>query len=157
MPIEIINGLYLGSKNDAFDIHFLSTRNITIIINVTNEVNFIKNSGRIQCIRVPISDNFPEDEKEKHNREYYYQLDQLCKLLDLKLQQNNNILVHCKRGKYRSTCLVIAYLIYKSGIKLEQIYEMMMTKYPLVKLRKHLFEQALRMYEKDLFPNSSNS
>ena len=89
------------------------------------------------------------NEKDKYNREYYYQLSQLCKLMDLKLQKCHNILVHCKHGKYRSTCLVIAYLMYKSGIKLEPLYEMMMTKYPLVKLKKHIFCDALKMFEKD--------
>ena len=118
MPIEILNGLYLGSKNDAFNIDFLVSRNIDCIINTTNDVQFIKNSGKIQCIRVPISDNFPDSEKEKHNREYYYHLDQLSKVIDLKLQQNCNILVHCKHGKFRSTCLIIAYLMYKTRIKL---------------------------------------
>lgn len=150
MPIEIINGLYLGSKNDAFNIDFLTSRNIDVIINTTNEVHFIKNSGKIQCIRIPISDNFPENEKEKNNKEYYYQLDSLCKMLDLKLLQNHNVLVHCKHGKYRSTCLVIAYLMYKSRLKLENIYDIMLTKYPLVKLKKHIFAEALRMFEKDL-------
>jgi len=150
MPIEIINGLYLGNKRDAFNINFLTSRNIDVIINTTNEVEFLKNSGKIQCMRVPISDNFPESEKEKNNREYYYQLEQLCKIIDMKLHQNNNLLIHCKHGKYRSTCLVIAYLMYKSRIKLEELYEMMMTKYPLVKLKKHIFCDALKMFEKDL-------
>lgn len=150
MPIEIINGLYLGNKSDAFNIKFLVSRNINCIINTTNEVQFIKNSGKIQCIRVPISDNFPENEKEKYNRDYFLQLDQLCKLIDLKLQQNCNILIHCKHGKYRSTCLVIAYLMYKTKIKLDIIYETMQTKYPLVKLKKHIFCEALRMFEKEM-------
>jgi protein-tyrosine phosphatase len=150
MPIEIINGLYLGSKADAFNIDFLTSRNIDVIINTTKEVNFLKNSGRIQCIRVPVSDEFPENEKEKYNNEFYYQLNDLCKLIDLKLQQNHNILIHCKHGKYRSTCLVISYLMYKSGMKLDRVYEIMGTKYPLVKLRKHIFEGALRLFEKDL-------
>lgn len=150
MPIEIINGLYIGNKSDAFNIKFLVSRNINCIINTTNEVQFIKNSGKIQCIRVPISDNFPENEKEKYNRDYFLQLDQLCKLIDLKLQQNCNILIHCKHGKYRSTCLVIAYLMYKTKIKLDTIYETMQTKYPLVKLKKHIFCEALRMFEKEM-------
>jgi len=149
MPIEIINGLYLGSKHDAFNIDFLNSRNIDIIINTTNEVEFIK-TAKIQCIRVPITDSFEESEKEKHNREYYYQLSQLCKLIDIKLQQNHNILIHCKHGKHRSTCLVIAYLMYKLQMKLDNVYEILMTKYPLVKFKKHLFGDTLRMFEKDL-------
>jgi len=150
MPIEIINGLYLGNKVDGHNVDFLISRKINIIINTSNEVPFIKNNGDLEQIRVPISDKFMESEKEKYNNEYYYQLDSLCKLIDLKLKKNLNVLVHCKYGKYRSTCLVVAYLMYKTRIKLDTIYEIMMTKYPLVKLKNHLFEGALRLYEKDV-------
>ena len=38
----------------------------------------------------------------------------------------------------------------ESEQKLEELYEMMMTKYPLVKLKKHIFCDALKMFEKDL-------
>jgi len=150
MPIEIITGLYLGSKNDAFNAKFLLSRNISVIINTTVEIDFINNPGNIECIRVPISDNFLESEKEKHNRDYSHQLDHLSKLIDLKLEQNHNILIHCKHGKHRSSCLVLAYLMYKTRMKLDNLYEIMSTKYPLVKFRKHLFGEALRLYEKEL-------
>jgi len=149
MPIEIISGLYLGNKVDAYNIKFLTSRNIKTIINVTNEVPFLKNLN-IECIRISITDKFAENESEKNNREYYFQLLQLCKLIDHKLSKNYNILVHCKHGKYRSTALIIAYLMYKTNMKLEEIYDILITKYPLVKMRKHIFLEALKMFEKDM-------
>ena len=90
MAIEIITGLYLGSKIDSHNPIFLKSRKIKVIINTTNEIPFLKDCENlgIQCIRVPISSDY-----EKQNDEYYYQFRDLCKLIDLKLQQNKNILV----------------------------------------------------------------
>ena len=152
MPVEIISGLYLGNKNDAYDVKFLSSRNINVIINCTNEIPFLKGLNTLELIRIPIRDDFPEEEKEKFNREYYYQFDSLCRMIDRKLRNNKNILIHCRYGKYRSTCLVILYIMFKTKMKLEKVYEIMSCKYPLVKLKKHLFLEALKMYDGDLNP-----
>ena len=88
MAIEIINGLYLGSKIDSHNPIFLTSRKIKVIINTTNEIPFLKDCEYlgIQCIRVPISSDY-----EKQNDEYYYQFRDLCKLIDLKLQQNKKL------------------------------------------------------------------
>jgi len=152
MPIEIICGLYLGNRVDACDVNFLSSRNINTIINVSTDIPFLKNlsENNIECIRIAVSDNFPESENEKSNREFYYQLLQFCKLIDYKLSNGMNLLVHCKNGKYSSTCLVIAYVMYKTKMGLEEIYAILRTKYPLVKLKKHIFREALKMFEKDI-------
>ena len=150
--MEIISGLYLGTKIDSHNIKFLQSRNIKVIINVTNEIPFLKDceSIGIQSIRVPISDAFGEADKDKHNLEYSYQFGDLCKLIDNKLKQNINILVHCKHGKYRSTALIIAYLMYKMKMSLEEIYGLLKSKYNLVKMKKHIFLIALQKWEYDL-------
>ena len=110
MAIEIINGLYLGNKMDSHNIIFLTSRKIKVIINTTNEIPFLKDCDNlgIQCIRVPISSDY-----EKQNDEDYYQFIDLCKLIDLKLHQNKNILVHCSSGKTRASTLILAYLMFK--------------------------------------------
>ena len=152
MVIEIINGLYLGNKKDAYNVSFLKTRRIDIIINTTNDVEFINGCSKIgiQCIRVSITDELTDENRMKHNREYYYQLGNLCSLIDKNLERNKNILVHCRHGKYRSTCLIIAYILYKTGMKLDEVYELISYKYPLVKLKNHLFYNALKMFEEEI-------
>jgi len=60
-------------------------------------------------------------------------------------------LVHCRHGKYRSTCLIIAYILYKTQMKLEEVYELISYKYPLVKLKNHLFFNTLKMFEEEIF------
>ena len=152
MVVEIISGLYLGNKRDAYNAHFLKTRQINIIINTTDEVEFMNGCSKsgIQCIRVSISDRHTDENRMKHNRNYYYQLGSLCSLIDKNLERNKNILVHCRHGKYRSTCLIIAYIIYKTQMKLEEVYELVSYKYPLVKLNNHLFFNTLKMFEEEI-------
>lgn len=152
MVVEIISGLYLGNKRDAYNAHFLKTRRIDIIINTTDEVEFMNGCSKngIQCIRVNISDQHTDENRMKHNRDYYYQLGSLCSMIDKNLERNKNILVHCRHGKYRSTCLIIAYILYKTHMKLEEVYELISYKYPLVKLKNHLFFNALKMFEEEI-------
>lgn len=152
MVVEIINGLYLGNKKDAYNAHFLKTRRIDIIINTTNDVEFMNGCVKsgINCIRVSITDQLTNENMMKHNRDYYYQLGNLCSIIDKNLERNKNILVHCRHGKYRSTCLIIAYIIYKTGMKLEEVYALISYKYPLVKLKNHLFYNTLKMFEEEI-------
>ena len=153
--VEIISGLYLGNKRDAYNAGFLKMRRRDIIINTTNEVEFMNGciKSGIQCIRVDISDQHTNENRMKHNRDYYYQLGSLCSLIDKNLERNKNILVHCRHGKYRSTCLIIAYILYKTRMKLEEVYELISYKYPLVKLKNHLFFNALKMFEEEMLNN----
>ena len=150
--MEIIQGLYLGTKIDSHNLIFLQSRQIKVIINVTNEIQFYKECEKegIQCIRVPVSDSFHENDKEHHNLQYSYQFADLCKLIDNKLRQNINVLVHCKHGKYRSTALIIAYIMYKLKTGVGETYELLKSKYPLVKKKKHIFLSALEKWEYDL-------
>lgn len=151
MAIEIINGLYLGSKIDSHNPVFLSSRNIKVIINTTTEIPFLKDCENlgIQCIRVPISHE--NGKNEKQNDEYYYQFRDLCKLIDLKLHQNKNILVHCSSGRTRASTLILAYLMYKlRKIEKTEIYKLLATKYQMVPLEKNVFSTAIRKWDEEM-------
>lgn len=154
MAIEIINGLYLGSKIDSHNPVFLTSRKIKVIINTTMEIPFLKDCENlgIQCIRVPISQNNENDEKnKKQNDEYYYQFRDLCKLIDLKLLQNKNILVHCSSGRTRASILILAYLMYKLRKKDKiEIYKLLATKYQMVPFDKNIFSTAIRKWDEEM-------
>jgi protein-tyrosine phosphatase len=148
MAIEIINGLYLGSKIDSHNPIFLTSRKIKVIINTTTEIPFLKDCENlgIQCIRVPISNDY-----EKQNDEYYYQFRDLCKLIDLKLLQNKNILVHCISGKIRASTLILAYLMFKlRKLDKNKIYKLLETKYQLVPIEKNCFSRAIQKWDEEL-------
>ena len=151
MAIEIINGLYIGSKIDSHNLVFLSSRKIKVIINTTTEIPFLKDCENlgIQCIRVPISADY--EKSEKQNDEYYYQFRDLCKLIDLKLLQNKNILVHCSSGRTRASTLILAYLMYKLRKKdKNEIYKLLATKYQMVPLEKNVFSTAIRKWDEEM-------
>ena len=148
MAIEIINGLYLGNKIDSHNLVFLTSRKIKVIINTTIEIPFLKDCENlgIQCIRVPISNDY-----EKQNDDYYYQFRDLCKLIDLKLQQNKNILVHCTSGKTRASTLILAYLMFKlRKLDKNKIYKLLKTKYQIVPIEKNLFSIAIQKWDEEL-------
>ena len=148
MAIEIINGLYLGSKIDSHNPIFLTSRKIKVIINTTTEIPFLKDCENlgIQCIRVPISSDY-----DKQNDEYYYQFRDLCKLIDLKLLQNKNILVQCSSGKTRGSTLILAYLMFKlKKIDKNEIYKLLQTKYKMVEIEKNLFSSAIQKWDEEL-------
>lgn len=148
MAIEIISGLYLGSKIDSHNPIFLKSRKIKVIINTTVEIPFWKDCENlgIQCIRVPVSNNY-----DKNNDEYYYQFRDLCKLIDLKLLKNKNILVHCSSGKTRASTLILAYLMYKLvNLDKNKIYKLLETKYQIVSLEKNLFSRAIQKWDEEL-------
>ena len=151
MAIEIVTGLYLGNKIDSHNPIFLESRNIKVIINTTTEIPFLKDCENlgIQCIRVPISNNY--EDHEKKNNEYYYQFRDLCKLIDLKLNKNKNILVHCSSGKCRGSTLILAYLMYKlRKLNHYEIYKILETKYQMVQIKKHVFLDAIRKWNEEL-------
>ena len=154
MAIEIINGLYIGSKIDSHNLVFLNSRKIKVIINTTTEIPFLKDCENlgIQCIRVPISHENEKNEKtEKQNDEYYYQFRDLCKLIELKLLQNKNILVHCSSGRTRGSTLILAYLMYKLRKKdKNEIYKLLATKYQMVPLEKNVFSTAIRKWDEEM-------
>jgi|LakMenEpi03Aug12_release.lakeMendotaPanAssembly.Ray.scaffolds.fasta_scaffold1173298_1 protein-tyrosine phosphatase len=148
MAIEIISGLYLGNKIDSHNTIFLKSRKIKVIINTTNEIPFFKDCENlgIQCIRVPVSNEY-----DKYNDEYYYQFRDLCKLIDLKLLQNKNILVHCSSGKTRASTLIIAYLMFKlRKLETSKIYKLLETKYQMVSFEKNLFYKAIKKWDEEL-------
>jgi protein-tyrosine phosphatase len=148
MAIEIINGLYLGNKMDSHNIVFLTSRKIKVIINTTIEIPFLKDCDNlgIQCIRVPISSEY-----EKQNDEYYYQFSDLCKLIDLKLHQNKNILVHCSSGKTRASTLILAYLMFKlKKIDKNNIYKLLQSKYQIVPIEKNIFSKAIQKWDEEI-------
>ena len=151
MAIQIINSLWIGKKEDAFNNFFLESRNINLIINVSDEIPFIDNFNNIEKIRIPISDKFKDyEDKFKKNREMYYHLEPISIFIKKRLSIGKNILVHCNKGKYRSTCIIISFLLFILKKELKTIYGYMNSKYSLRKMEKHLFLNALQEFEKNI-------
>ena len=153
MITEIINNLWIGNKNDAFNKEFLKNRNINIIINVSDDIPFIEDEElNIEKIRIPISDKFKnKDDMERKNREMYYHLEEISIFIKNKLSFGKTIFIHCNRGKIRSPTIILSFLIYILKKPLNKIYNQFQNKYFLKKkLNEFLFLKALIDFEKDI-------
>jgi len=151
MPVEIIYGLWIGNKIDAFDNFFLKSRNINIIINVTTEIPFIKDSDiNLETVRIAVSDSFREgNDYIKWNNELFNHFEQISDFIEKNLSRQKNILVHCNQGKYRSSAVIISYLMKKlNNLTLEEIYSIFQSKYVIKSLDRHLFKNALYEFDK---------
>lgn len=107
--MEIIPGLFAGSKLDAANPEFMRRNNIGLIVNITRTVPFYFQDS-IPSIRVPIH----------HTREYNFNLSmylqQAAQLIHATLMRGKNVLVHCVRGDDRAPIIVIAYLMTMRGM-----------------------------------------
>ena len=100
--------IYLGDMITSTDAHFLENNNIEVIINCTNDLPF-NNNYKIKNYRCGISDLTLNSEKE--NQLYKEKINYFLEIIDKALNNNKNILIHCRNGMQRSAAMVASYLI----------------------------------------------
>ena len=103
---KIIPGIYLGNINSALDPNFIREKKISVIINCSKDLPFLKNKN-IKKIRLPVSDNGKKSEIEKMDR----LLGNIIQIIHNERENNKNILIHCRHGVLRSATVIWAYLI----------------------------------------------
>ena len=114
----ILKNLLLGSKENASDIVFLKTHNITTVINITNDIdNYFEKD--IKYINIKIEDSIDEN--------LLNILDKYTNIINSELQ-NNNVFIHCNRGKSRSASFVIAYLLKFNNMNLYEAFNFVKNK-----------------------------
>ena len=133
---QILNHLYLGSSFNAYDMNDLRSKNITIIINATVEIdNYYENDLNFVYYKYPIRDNNIDDISTI--------LDDTYSIIDRQMNEGHNILVHCYMGASRSASIVIYYIMRKFGLSYLQALYLVTTLRPLVNLSIK-FDQTLR-------------
>lgn len=112
---KICDGLWLGNHDCARNYNKITTKNIHCIINVTpNLPNYFDN---IQYYNINIIDN------DACNNQILHFLENGANIIHNALENNKNILVHCKRGHHRSASVVAFYLMkYKSKSLYDSIF-----------------------------------
>lgn len=103
---SIIPGIWIGDYHAALNESFLTTNRIDVIVNCTTDMPFTPEFHTIEKLRIPVEDSLLE--KDFLLMEEY--METLVPLLVKYYLAKKNILVHCYRGKQRSTALVVAVL-----------------------------------------------
>jgi len=109
---KILPWLYLGSKNDAMNIGFLTNNHITVVINVAVELQHIIYPNVPVVVKIGLYDD-PEEDINMYF-DYIYRCMKLAEL------RNQNVLIHCAAGISRSSTFVAHYLMRDQNMKLTE-------------------------------------
>lgn len=110
----IINGLWLGSYEAAFDQKFILDNHITTIINVSVDLPNVF-SDRTHNVSYH---NYKISEKNDNEPLLFDIFNSSSLIIANELSKGNNVLVHCKRGHHRSASIVVFYLMKSHDVQL---------------------------------------
>jgi protein-tyrosine phosphatase len=140
---EIIQGLYLSGEEIAMNNELLKKNNILYILNATNHIPFYHET-EFTYYRIPLVDN-----PNINIRQYF---DETYKIIDEIITDNKKILIHCHAGISRSATIVIAYIMKKNKITMNEAYKIVQKGRPCISPNLGFCGQ-LMLYEKDLMIN----
>lgn len=131
-PTKILDNLYLGSSFNAYDIENFKKLKITVILNITKEINnFYQDNLKLTYYKFPIYDD--------NNDEIDIILDESYEILDIHLNLGEPILVHCYMGASRSASVIIYYLMKKMNMDFKSSLDYVMEKRPIVNLSEKFY------------------
>jgi dual specificity phosphatase 12 len=160
MPTEILTGLWLGSKTDAYDEDFIVKKNITNILNCTKTVSFppfYETMRGLKYYRLPIDDQPDNYKNEREQQQMYSKLNMITDYIHTALSSEQSILVHCYAGKQRSAAVIAAYMMKYGKIGMHISIDYIKAKKPTCFSPMINFEYALQQFETDLKHGNSNS
>lgn len=102
---EVIPNLWLGNVKSAYDKQFLNTYKIKNILTIMEGFDNKYKYDGITYLVVPIRD------VDTCNKDMINIFDVATLFIFNSLKNNENILVHCKKGHHRSAAIVAAFLI----------------------------------------------
>ena len=141
---KIIDGLFLGSSFNAYNLTELKSNDIDVIINITDEIdNFHEANQLITYYKFPIKDNNYDDISNI--------LSMTTSIIEQHLSKGDNILVHCFMGASRSASVIIHYLMNKNNWTYDYTKNFVMDKRPLINLS-HKFDDMFKKMEISIQP-----
>jgi protein-tyrosine phosphatase len=139
---KIFDNLYIGNYESPTDIDFLKKHNIKLIVNCTKNYKYnIDNT--INILRLNITDfNSPEN-----NIIIASNIDNILEIIDIYLNSNEGVLVHCHMGQQRSAMIISCYLMKYKNMKLQETIENIKLKRKYAFLPEATFIDFLKYYE----------
>lgn len=119
---QIISGLYLGNYDAACSKTFILEKNIDLVVNCSNNLEFpdfyenIENCN-FKYLRISLDDSF----KTVDQNIMAISLKNICPVIHNYIKNDHNVFVHCYAGMQRSATVVLCYLIYKDYIENNEI------------------------------------
>jgi len=138
---EIIPNLWLGSRLAPVNQDIIHDKNIKLIINCTKDIDYYVDSN-VQTIRLAINDA----NTDESNRILGESIDNLTFLIDVYLQNNMGVLVHCYAGVQRSATVVLCYLIKYKHLQLQMAKTIMKDKRSIVFFPYPTFDNFINKY-----------
>jgi predicted protein tyrosine phosphatase len=138
---EIIPNLWLGSRLAPVNQDIIHDKNIKLIINCTKDIDYYVDSN-VQTIRLAINDA----NTDESNRILGESIDNLTYLIDLYLNNNMGVLVHCYAGVQRSATVVLCYLIKYKHLQLQMAKTIMKDKRSIVFFPYPTFDNFINKY-----------
>ncbi|CAM2713566.1 unnamed protein product [Rotaria socialis] len=137
---HIIDGLFIGSEANAKNLEELSSTQIRHIVNVTSHVPAYH----------PDQFNYyhiSADDTQKQNLLNHF--DQAYQFIHKAIENNEKVLVHCVAGISRSPAIVISFLMRYAQMNMNDAYEFVKKKRPIVSPNINFMGQLLQ-YETKL-------
>lgn len=133
----IIDNLYLGSYQDASNIEYLTTNNITHIVNASQLSNRYPEKIIYHTIDI-------DDDKDANIDKYFTECSRFIHNIIL---TNGKVLVHCFAGKSRSPTIVIAYLVMKKLMSLTNAYNLVKKCRPQIDINSGFLKQLEKRFD----------
>ena len=135
IPTHTIGKLYLGAVGGLRD---LDKYNIKFVVSLFPTLN------------IEIPDNVLRHEYSINDQPQYKPrmksiLDETTDDIRSELQKGTNVFVHCFAGVSRSSSIVIAYIMYKYKLTLEEAFQYVKSKRPIVQPNPGFMQQLKRL------------
>eukprot|EP01083_Nonionella_stella_P084136 232828_1 len=138
--------LYLGSVNHAAMAAAIDGLNIGYIVNATDhEKCYFEDDEehKVEYFRIPIHD------QEDENISQYF--DNVFQFMDVAMESDKAVLVHCSAGISRSSTIVIGWIMKTRQMTFNVARDFVKDKREVIWPNKG-FERQLRVFERELFP-----
>ena len=138
---EIIPNLWLGNRNAPTEKDNLIKNNIKLVINCSKDIIY-NIDPNIEVIRLPIHDM----NSEESNNILGDQIDYLTYIINVYVNNNYGVLVHCYAGVQRSATVVLCYLLKYKHMGLDMAKSIMREKRSIVFFPYPTFDTFINNY-----------